>query len=94
MIDFETYTNHTNVSSSPVVLFNAENRRYYSLDALAAYVYQLVQTPLTLGEICSAVRRVFDVDAAYCEHDIHDLLNQMEAEGLIEARPERGQMAS
>jgi len=95
MIDFETYTNQTAVDTrSQIVLFNTENHRYYSLDAVAAYVYQLVQTPRTLGEICNAVRRVFDVEPDYCESDIHDLLNQMEAEGLIEAQPERSQMAS
>lgn len=95
MSNFETFTTPiTMETAGQVVLFNTENHRYYSLDPVAAYVYQLIQTPLTLTEICAAIHRVFDVESDYCEKDIHHLLIQMEAEGLIEARPERNQLAS
>ncbi len=69
-----------------VVIFNTNNHRYYSLDALAALVWNLIQQPHTLREICEVIMQEFDViSAEECERDLMTLLQQLEDEGLIEA---------
>jgi hypothetical protein len=68
------------------VMFNPNNRRYYDFDALAAYVWQFIQQPRTLSEIRDAIVEKFGFEPDYSERDVRLLLEQMEEEGLIEAR--------
>jgi hypothetical protein len=67
------------------VVFNVNNRRYYDFDAVAAFVWHLIQHPRTLTEIRDALVEAFDLEPDYSERDVRLLLEQMEEEGLIEA---------
>jgi hypothetical protein len=67
-----------------ITIFNPVSRRYYTLDAVATLVWRLIQQPMSLREICDAIMEVFEVEEDYCEHDVLRLLQEMEAEGLIE----------
>ena len=68
-----------------LMIFNKTNHRYYSLDAMASLVWNLIQQPHTLREICEVIMQHFDVNADECERDLLALLQQLEDEGLIEA---------
>lgn len=67
-----------------LVLFDAEARRYYTLDALAGMVWNLVQSPMTLREIRDAITARFDVEPETVERDVLNVLHEMESNGLIE----------
>lgn len=67
-----------------IVIFNPVNRLYYHLDEIAAYVWQLVRSPMTLSEICAAIQDRYDVEPESCESDIQTLLQELECAGLIE----------
>jgi hypothetical protein len=67
-----------------ITIFDPVKRRYYTLDAVATLVWKLIQQPMSLHEICDAIMDVFDVEEDYCEHDVLKLLQEMEAEGLIQ----------
>lgn len=69
-----------------LVIFNKNTRRYYNFDALAAFVWQYIQYPRTLGEIRNAIVENFDMESDYSERDVRLLLEQMEEEGFIETR--------
>lgn len=77
---------NTFASRDGLRIFNAKNRRYYDLDAVAAFVWQFIQQPRTLTEIRDAIVDVFGFEPDYSERDVKLLLQQMEDEGLIEAR--------
>jgi hypothetical protein len=83
---------HHIIRHGGITIFNSHNRRYYTLDAVAALVWKLIQQPKSLNEICEAIMEVFEVETEFCERDLLALLQQMEDEGLIEA--ERDQKAS
>jgi hypothetical protein len=72
-------------SDSGFVVFSLDNHQYYSLDALAARVWSLIQQPRTLHEIIEDIRDCFDVDAETAEHELLALLQAMEDAGLVEA---------
>ncbi len=57
---------------------------YFGLDAVGASVWQLIQQPKTVGEILAALLQDYDVEAARCEADLHSLLREMVAAGLIQ----------
>ncbi len=81
ILNFEHVTHQDGVT-----IFNPVSRRYYTLDAVATLVWRLIQQPMSLSEICDAIMDVFDVEEDYCEHDVLRLLEEMEAEGLIEEK--------
>jgi hypothetical protein len=68
-----------------LVLFDVNERRYYTLDALAGLVWNLVQHPMTLREIRDAIVDRFDVEPETVERDVLNVLREMESNGLIEA---------
>lgn len=76
------------MNNKGIILFNGHNKLYYNLDDVAAIVWNMIQQPRTLTEICAEVRRIFHVEHDFCEHDVRALLEQMEREGLIEAARE------
>ena len=77
-IPFSTEPQHN------LVVFDLNERRYYTLDALAGLVWNLVQHPMTLREIRDAVLDCFDVEPDTVERDVMNVLREMESNGLIE----------
>jgi DNA-directed RNA polymerase delta subunit len=66
------------------VLFDASQQRYYSLDAMAAVVWNLVKSPVTFREILEAVAAHFDLEPAAIERHVREILTRLESDGLIE----------
>lgn len=68
---------------SEVVILNLTSGVYYGLDPVGARVWELIQESRTFSAICDQIVSEFDVDRERAEHDISDLLKQMQDEGLI-----------
>lgn len=60
---------------------------YYSLNPVAARVWALVQTPVTVEEIRRAVLEEYDVDPGRCWEDIERLLQDLAARRLVTIGP-------
>lgn len=60
---------------------------YYSLNPVAARVWALVQTPVTVEEIRRAVLEEYDVDPGRCGEDIERLLQDLAARRLVTIGP-------
>jgi hypothetical protein len=58
----------------------------YGLNKVGSRVWQLIEQPAKIGDVCARLTSEFDVDAATCERDVLDLLEELRAEGLIEVR--------
>jgi Coenzyme PQQ synthesis protein D (PqqD) len=65
-------------------ILNLKNSVYYGLDPVGARVWQLIQEPMTLGQIRDVLRAEYDVEAAQLEADIRDLVEQLAEQGLVE----------
>lgn len=65
------------------VALNAARGLCYGLDGIGLRVLQLIDPPATLAEICVRLTAEFDVDAATCERDVRDLIDEMRKEGLV-----------
>lgn len=59
---------------------------YYGLDSVGARVWELVQTPRAVGEVCSRIEAEYDVEAGRCERDVLRLLGELVAAGMLEVR--------
>ena len=65
-------------------ILNLKNSVYYGLDPIGARVWQLIQQPMTLGQIRDVLRAEYDVELAQLEADIRDLLQELAEQGLVE----------
>jgi hypothetical protein len=65
-------------------ILNLKNGAYYGLNSVGARVWELAQTPKTVGELRDAILDEYDVEPERCERDLLALLQELETEGLIE----------
>jgi hypothetical protein len=66
------------------VLLSMQSAMYYGLDEVGTRIWELLQAPIRVSEVCDAIEREYDVDRERCETDVLDLLRELGAKGLIE----------
>ena len=72
--------------SGEVVILNLESGKYYSLDAVGASVWKMIQEPRTVGAIKETLLNTYDVTTERCEADLRELLVSLEAAGVVEVK--------
>ena len=65
------------------VILNLNSGVYFGLNPVGARVWELLQEPRTVDEICGTVRQEFEVELDRCRRDLINLLEQMRNEGLV-----------
>ena len=60
-----------------------DNGTCYGFNPTATRVWQLIEQPKSLAELCGALTREFDVDAATCEADVRALLADLATDGIV-----------
>jgi hypothetical protein len=71
-----------------VAILNLRSGEYFGLNPVGAFVWVLIQEPKTIGEICDAVVREFDVTAERCQQDIAVLVGELRAQNLVDVTEE------
>jgi hypothetical protein len=66
---------------------DAEAGFCYSLNRTGGFVWQLLEHPVTLAEICVALCREFEVELEPCRKDVEALLGELEELGLVVRDP-------
>jgi hypothetical protein len=67
-----------------VAILGLRRNVYYSLDGVGKRIWELVQSPRTVGEILEILLSRYQVDAARCREDLLALLHRLQEEGLVE----------
>lgn len=67
-------------------ILNLKNNVYYELDPVGTRIWNLLQEQRSVAEIRDALLNEYEVDAEQCERNLFDLLEIMQAQGLIEVR--------
>ena len=68
------------------VLLNLNNGTYYGLEEVGSEIWKMLQNPVTVDDICSALIKTFEVEPVRCRRDIMKLLVELLTHGLIEIR--------
>ena len=71
---------------SEFVMLNLKDGIYYGLEDVGGEIWKLVQKPITVGDICSALVSGYDVDPERCRRDVVTLLGDLLARGLVQIR--------
>lgn len=70
------------------VILNLKTGMYYGLNEVGASIWQLLQQPKTVADICAAILQEYEVEAAQCEADVFALLQDMLSAQLIVVQDE------
>jgi hypothetical protein len=65
------------------VILGLQNSVYYGVNPVGASIWKLLQRQRSVAELRDAVLEEYDVEKERCERDLLDLLEKMQAEGLI-----------
>ena len=68
-----------------VVLMSVENGEYYKLNDVSSRIWELVQTPISVGALCDKLIEEFEVEPAQCVEEVLSVLETMLERKLISA---------
>ena len=82
------FTSSPHVVSSNIggslALLDTRSDKYFSLNGTGATVWELLETPQTLPDLCHAVSTKYEIPEEACREDISEILTALHQEGLIE----------
>ena len=58
-------------------LLDLQSSTYYSMNAVASAIWELIQQPATMAEICDHVADRFELGGASCEADVVALIDEL-----------------
>jgi hypothetical protein len=69
-----------------VVALDVEKGQCYGLNAVGTRVWRMLDTPMSLQEICSALQGEYEVEPELCRDEVGRLLADLQSEGLVEVQ--------
>jgi hypothetical protein len=70
-------------AADEVVMLSVEKGKYYGLNDIAAAIWERIEQPIGVGDLCDSLQRAFHVSREMCEADVLAFLDQLLAKGLI-----------
>ncbi|MEA3440908.1 MAG: PqqD family peptide modification chaperone [Chloroflexota bacterium] len=75
------------IISAPIenelVMFSLERGMYYGMDDIAGHIWQRLEQPTSVSDLCEGLLNDFDVDRETCQHETLELLNWLYQQDLI-----------
>jgi hypothetical protein len=72
------------VLDDEVALLNLDRAHYFGLNDTGAHIWQSLERPRSIAELCDEVAGHFEVTTDVCRQDVLDFLARMQEAGLIE----------
>lgn len=66
-----------------VVMMSLVTGRYCSLTGAGGRIWELIEHPTTVGELCERLTDEYDVDAARCRTEVTSFLTGLAEQGLL-----------
>lgn len=67
-----------------VVMLNIKYEEYLNLNSHASYIWQLLQTPLTFGELTDQLCTVYNVEKKVCIKDTMEFITELVEKDIIQ----------
>ena len=65
------------------ILMSIEQGAYYGMEQTARRIWELVETPRTVADLCRQLAEEYDVEPEVCRKDVLAFLEELSSEGLI-----------
>lgn len=66
-----------------LVMMDVEKGKYFSLNPVATRIWDLLEKPLDIGELCNLLMEEYEVDTEKCRAETLGLLQEMTRLGLV-----------
>jgi len=66
-----------------MVMMDIDQGKYFSLNRSATAIWEFLEVPLTLEELCSKISEEYDVEKDQCKKDVETHLEEMVSLGLV-----------
>jgi hypothetical protein len=70
--------------SGHLVLMNASKGNYVKLDEIGGAIWQRLEPPTTIAQLCDDLARLYDADRAELARDVVTFLESLRIQGLVE----------
>ena len=67
-----------------IVALNVDDGQCYGMEKVTAAVWRLLDTPMSMDQICDRLVAQYAVEADVCRADVERLFGQLRSEGLID----------
>jgi hypothetical protein len=61
---------HAPVGADEAVMMSVTAGNYYGVNAVGTRIWELLETPKTVAQLCAQIGKEFDVDAPTCEAEV------------------------
>lgn len=78
-------TLYARVGTEEAVMMSVTAGRYYGLNAVAVRIWELLERPMTIAELCARLCEEFEVDALTCEAEVLKFVNELIDNGMVHA---------
>lgn len=66
-----------------IVILNMKGNNYISLDAIGRRIWEIIETPITVDNVCDQLEQEFDGTRDQITADVIAFLEELEREGLV-----------
>ena len=66
-----------------VVIMHTRQNKNISLDEMGARIWDIIETPRTIDDICAILLREFDVPPDVCRAEVERFVGEFKAEGAL-----------
>lgn len=72
-----------NEMDGEIIMMSIANGEFYGINALGSRIWQMLETPKAVSEICDGLMSDFDVTREQCEQDVLLFLTRMVEKGVM-----------
>lgn len=73
-----------------LVMISLQKGMYYGLDNISSEIWQRIEKPISVADLCNGLLEEFDVDPEICQRETLELLNWLYSQELIKIVAEPG----
>lgn len=66
-----------------LVLMSVEQGQYYGTSGPGAWLWEQIEHPRRISDLCEDLRRRYEVDAATCRRDVLRFLEDLQQQGMV-----------
>ena len=78
---------YASVNTEESVMMSVAAGKYYGLNAVAARIWELLEQPMTMAQLCAQICKEFDVDVQTCEAAVLKFADESIENGIVRASP-------
>jgi len=69
--------------SDEMVIMDMDKGKYFSFNPVATRIWDLLELPLTIDELCGHLMEEYEVDAEQCRSEVTEVINEMVKLGVV-----------